>query len=453
LQLPEPLLQSLIGVSGFNREAFTALHESEDKVVSIRVNAAKAQLLDIGFLETTPVPWCAQGHYLSVRPSFTFDPLFHAGCYYVQDASSMFLEQIIKQHVDTKAALTVLDISAAPGGKSTHLLSLLSKESTVVCNDVIGNRVSILKENIIKWGYANVVVTNSDPNHFTKLEGVFDILLVDAPCSGSGLWRKNEESIEEWSEGNVALCAKRQKRIVTDLMPALKPGGLIIYSTCSYSPEENEEMVDEILTNENITSCRVVLQPDWGIVETVSEKDGHGYRFWPYLSKGEGFFIAAFKKGETEQKEARLNVKSLQKVSLSEMQVLRNWVDGEEAVFVKNGALIYSIPALHVSILEKLLAAVRVIYFGVLLGEIKQSVLIPDHALALNHWMHTQAEGLEVDSENAIAYLRKETLPVFNKKPGWYVFRYKGVNLGWVKILANRTNNYFPTAWRILKKR
>ena len=178
------------------------------------------------------------------RPSFTFDPLFHAGTYYVQEASSMFLEQALKQSVDLSQPLRVLDLCAAPGGKSTLLQSLLNKESLLVSNDVIKSRAAILEENIVKWGAANVVVTNNDPAHFARLENYFDAIVIDAPCSGSGLFRRDPEAINEWSENNVQLCSQRQQRIVADVWPALKQNGILIYSTCSYSAEEDEAILD-----------------------------------------------------------------------------------------------------------------------------------------------------------------------------------------------------------------
>ena len=196
---------------------------------SIRINAAKIK--NNPNLEA--VPWCKQGFYLPQRPFFTADPSFHAGGYYVQEASSMLLEQAIEQYVDTDSAV-VLDLCAAPGGKSTHLLSLLGEESLLVCNEVIASRSKILKENIQKWGAPNVVVANNDPAHFSKLRHFFDAIVIDAPCSGEGVFRKVPHSTTEWSPANVDLCAKRQRRILADIWDSLKPNGILVYSTCTY---------------------------------------------------------------------------------------------------------------------------------------------------------------------------------------------------------------------------
>ena len=231
VHLPNDLLNSLEGIKGFDKEAFVKVHESGEQVTSIRVNPFKSSMVN-GQWSMSPhihnspltiddkIPWTAYGYYLSSRPSFTFDPLFHAGCYYVQDASSMFLEQALKQSVDLSAPLKILDLSAAPGGKSTHILSLISNNSLLVSNEVIRSRANVLKDNLVKWGCNNVIVTNNDPKDFQKLENYFDVIVVDAPCSGSGLFRREPEAIEEWSEQNVTLCSQRQQRILADVLPS-----------------------------------------------------------------------------------------------------------------------------------------------------------------------------------------------------------------------------------------
>jgi len=293
MKLPQLLLDSLASVQGFDKEDFIKIHESEERVTSIRMNPFKKSdpdsYRDVNLKSKTP--WTDHGYYLETRPSFTFDPLFHAGCYYVQEASSMFLEQALKQTVDLSQPIKVLDLCAAPGGKSTHLLSLISKESLLVSNEVIRSRANILTDNIMKWGCSNVVVTNNDPRDFQRIENYFDVIVVDAPCSGSGLFRRDPEAIEEWSEHNVALCSQRQQRILADVLPSLKYGGMLIYSTCSYSQQEDEEICNWLTEEFQISNFKLKIENEWGIIETDK-----GYRFWPDKVKGEGFFIACFKK-------------------------------------------------------------------------------------------------------------------------------------------------------------
>lgn len=243
-KLPENLLQSLKEVEGFNEECFVKVHESGEQVTSIRINPNKFSIDNFQFSIENQIPWSQYGFYLKERPSFTFDPLFHAGCYYVQEASSMFLEQALKQLTDLSKSIKVLDVCASPGGKSTHIQSLISSESLLVSNEIIKSRNRILIDNMIKWGSKNVVVTNNDPSAFQKLEGYFDVVVVDAPCSGSGLFRKNEEAIDEWSLHNVQMCSRRQQKILADVLAALKENGVLIYSTCSYSKEEDEDISD-----------------------------------------------------------------------------------------------------------------------------------------------------------------------------------------------------------------
>ena len=244
------------------------------------------------------VQWSSNGFYLQKRPSFTLDPLFHAGAYYVQEASSMFLEEALKQTVDLSQPIKILDLCAAPGGKSTLIQSVINNESLLVSNEVIKTRVNILSENITKWGAANVIVTNNDAKDFQRLPNYFDVIVVDAPCSGSGLFRKDREAISEWSEQNVHLCSQRQQRILADVLPALKEDGVLIYSTCSYSEEEDEQIADWLVEEFKVQSLKFKVEEEWGIVETQSSKqNASGYRFYPDKVKGEGFFIAVFKKG------------------------------------------------------------------------------------------------------------------------------------------------------------
>jgi 16S rRNA C967 or C1407 C5-methylase (RsmB/RsmF family) len=236
--------------------------------VSIRINPRKGSRFSS--LET--VPWSGLGRYLPQRPVFTLDPLFHGGAYYVQEASSMFLEQVLSQVADLRMPLRILDLSAAPGGKSTHVLSLISDESLLVSNEVIRSRASVLAENIQKWGYANCLVTNNDPADFAALPGFFDVIIVDAPCSGEGLFRKDKISMTEWSQDNVAICASRQKRILHDIWPSLKENGVLIYSTCTYSESENETNLLEFSRACKCDFIRVSTDPSWNITEVKNEK-------------------------------------------------------------------------------------------------------------------------------------------------------------------------------------
>ncbi len=296
-------MASLEGIEGFDAGAFEQVHAGGKQVVSIRLNPMKLLPAPVDGLNSRgstgrKIPWSSFGYYLDERPSFTFDPLFHAGQYYVQEASSMFLEQVLRQTTDLSRPLKVLDLCAAPGGKSTLIQSLISAESLLVSNEVIRARAAILEENMVKWGGANVVITQNDPRDFQRMENYFDVLVVDAPCSGSGLFRREPEAIGEWSLDNVRLCSQRQQRILADCWPALKQGGLLIYSTCSYSRQEDEDILDWLIPAFGAESLPLALKNEWNIVETVSKKGGYGYRFYPDKLEGEGLFIAAIRKND-----------------------------------------------------------------------------------------------------------------------------------------------------------
>ncbi|MEQ1798001.1 MAG: hypothetical protein ABL872_08610 [Lacibacter sp.] len=447
MQLPLSLLHSIEHTKGFDKAAFEEVHASGEQVTSVRKNPLKQSDL---FSSGENIPWSSNGIYLSERPSFTLDPLFHAGTYYVQEASSMFLEQVMKQSVDLSQPLLVLDLCAAPGGKSTLLQSIISKESLLVSNEVIHTRVNILKENLIKWGSSNVVVTNNDPKDFSKLKGLFDVMVIDAPCSGSGLFRRDPEAIKEWSEDNVQLCSQRQQRIIADVWDCLKEDGILIYSTCSYSSEEDEEILDWIMKEFNVESIQIKLEEEWRIDEVQSAANAFGYRFWPYKVKGEGFFIAAFRKKE-DADTVRIKIKSTQAPSKKDMAIASNWLQStEDLSFILQGQNIAVIPVQWNETIQYLMQELKVRYAGVELGTIAKNDLIPEHALALSTIINSSVFSVELDLEQSLNYLRKNEITVSSDHKGWALATYKGFHLGWMKMLGNRINNYYPKEYRVL---
>lgn len=443
MQLPENFIKSLRETNGFNEEAFLKVHESDERITSIRVNHfRKSEIVNL----KSKIPWTEYGYYLESRPSFTFDPLFHSGLYYVQEASSMFLEQALKQTADLSQPLKVLDLCAAPGGKSTHLLSLISKESLLVSNEVIRSRANILTDNINKWGYSNVIVTNNDPRDFQKLKNYFDVIVVDAPCSGSGLFRRDPEAIEEWSEQNVALCSQRQQRILADVLPALKNGGVLIYSTCSYSKEEDEQICEWLQKELPIDNCQLAIEQNWNIIQSEI-----GYRFWPDKVKGEGFFIACFRKTNGDDDGIYIPKGKPEKFSNLEMEVLNNNVNTKGLAFLRRSKSIHAVPEKLLADVYLLTSKLRTVNHGIKVGEIIKDKLIPDHALALSNITHDRTQKVELDRGQAILYLKKKELNLETSKKGWSLVTFGGHPLGWVNILSNRINNYYPKELRILK--
>ncbi|KAA8474640.1 NOL1/NOP2/sun family putative RNA methylase [Arcticibacter tournemirensis] len=446
-RLPSALLRALIEEHGIEERSFLDEHENNVQLTSIRLNPLKKT---DKFNAEEQVPWCKNGRYLKERPSFIGDPLFHAGCYYVQEASSMFLERALEQ-ADLSVPVKVLDLCAAPGGKSTLIASLLHPESLLVSNEIIKSRVPVLSDNLTKWGALNCAVSNNDPRDFGRLEGYFDIMVVDAPCSGSGMFRKDPAAINEWSENNVQLCSERQQRILADAYPALKEGGLLIYSTCSYSSEENEQIADWLCDTYKLSSVRLPIEASWGIEETVSEKHAcYGYRFYPHKVKGEGFFITCFRKQDGIEKDTPQL--KLPKLNQNDVLAIEKWIASETLSLIpaKDGYCL--IPS---SLKNDILLLQSKLYLkksGVYAGKFAGKDFIPDQELAQSNVLNNTVSRIGLAKEEALKYLRKDTLLIPDAKTGWALMCYEGFGLGWAKVLPNRINNYYPKELRILKE-
>ena len=453
--LPIELLHSLQRIKGFDEAAFIAAHTIENQITSIRVNPAKpSNSVNSTLFSAEKIPWCTNGYYLQERPSFTLDPHFHAGAYYVQEASSMFLETVMKQTIDLNASLKVLDLCAAPGGKSTLIQSLISTDSFLVSNEVIKTRVNILAENITKWGAANVVVTNNDPKDFQRLANYFDVIVVDAPCSGSGLFRKDNVAISEWSMDNVALCSQRQQRILADVVSSLKPGGVLIYSTCSYSEVENENIAEWLTKENTFESCKINFQENWGIVETA-KNDVYGYRFYPDKIKGEGFFIAAFKRNEDvnaqKLKQKPINQKST--VTKSQFEYLSKWINPKLVIEYFNWKNeVIALPYILLQEMANLQSALYIKKIGINIGSAIRNELIPSHELAVSTILTPDVETINLKLEDALQFLRLQHFELTDTKPGWKLIVYNELPLGFIKSMSNRFNNYYPREWRIFNK-
>jgi len=451
IELPSKLLKSLANIKGFDLENFLFAHANPPPV-SIRFNHEKLKDFNLESLNlpiSTQVPWCKDGFYLTERPKFIFDPAIHAGAYYVQESSSMFLHYLLSTIQVQESGLKVLDLCAAPGGKTTVLASL-PQFKMVVANELIKTRLSILYENIVKWGAPHVLITNNDPADFTPLKDYFDTILVDAPCSGSGLFRKDPKAIDEWSENNVKLCAERQKRILADVLPSLREGGILVYATCSYSSEENEEIMDWLMQHAVFEPVAVKLQDSWNIVETHSEMGGIGYRFFPGKTNGEGFFIACFKLIQT-QSSAWFPEKKLEIANASEIALLKEWVNHDGITVIKKNDSLMVLPEIIAPEIQILQQFLHLRKSGVLAGTVIRNQFIPEHELILSNYCRNDLPFFEVDEFEALQYLRKQEFNRGDFIKGWYVIRYNLLRLGLIKHLGNRINNYYPASWRILK--
>ncbi len=443
MNLPQQLIDSLTTVTGFDKEALIAAH-NHPAVTSVRLNPHKHST---AFATNEKVPWCAQGRYLNERPVFTLDPLYHAGAYYVQEASSMFLQQVLSSEVLNNRPLRVLDLCAAPGGKSTLVASWLQEDDLLVSNEVIRTRASILEENMTRWGHMNTWVTANDPKDLGRLTGYFDVIVVDAPCSGSGLFRKDARALDEWSEANVQLCSQRQQRILADIWPALKQDGVLIYATCSYSPQEDEEILDWLSDSFEVKGLSVKTQQEWGVVETQSKKGLHGYRFSPDKVKGEGFFIAAVQKKEEADELKPVRYKTLQDKKAQEQT--QHLLDTDFICLQLDKENYVAIHPNHELDYHTLKQFVYLRKTGTQLGMPTPKEWIPAHDVALSIHRSKSIPHIELNREQALKFLKKEEANFNLNDKGWLLLTYNGLGLGWIKSLGNRYNNYLPKHWRI----
>ena len=428
--------------------AFSAFEKPSS--VSVRLNPFKKGC----DLEGRNVPWSPYGILLEERPSFTLDPLFHAGAYYVQDSSSMFVghvfRQLLKEVIKPEGRpLRVLDLCAAPGGKTTDLAASLREHLgdgfLLVANEVMKARVGILADNVALWGDPNVVVTSDDPSAFTSLTGYFDIILADVPCSGEGMFRKDEQAQSQWSEDNVALCEARQRRIIADVWPSLAPGGLFIYSTCTFNKYENDGNVRWVASELGAE----VLSEDFAGGFAGIIKMECGYSLVPGHVEGEGQYCAALIKGEeVEYREGRHRSDSRSKtVQLSGIGA--EVLDIEVSYSLK-GDTVVAVPKSLNSDVDMLRSSLHVVAAGCAVGTMKGKLFIPGADLALSVALSKDAyPKVEVDRKTALAYLHRDAIVLPDAEKGYVLICHNGVPLGFVKNLGNRCNSLHPQSRRI----
>ncbi len=360
----------------------------------------------------------------------------------------MFIEQIFRQLVDSSEPLKVLDLCGAPGGKSTHISDLIGKECLLVANEVIRSRAAILSETITKWGAGNVIVTNSDPSAFGRLSGYFDVILADAPCSGEGMFR-TITARNEWSEANAAHCSERQKRIIKDVWPSLKDNGLLIYSTCTFNPAENEQNIRWIAGRYESEIQKVDVSSYTGI-KAIDFEGVTGYGFHPGKIRGEGFFISVLRKrGEENNRKNHQRITTELNPSKHEVESVKSWTTVSNERLIKWGDEIWGLPCSREEYYE-LLHNLKIIKAGTLIASVKKRDFLPSHELALaNSYSSGVFPVIDPGYDDAVAFMRRDKLKIQSGTAGWNIVTYKGVNLGFVKNLGNRMNNYYPVNWRI----
>jgi len=423
--------------------------------VSIRLNPYKPSSTN-HFKNLPTVGWEQEGHYLPKRISFTTDVDFWAGCYYVQEASSMFVGEVLRQTLPLSEALVVLDLCAAPGGKSTHIASLLSAESILVSNEIVRQRAQILGENMCRFGQGNFILTNQNSAQIGQLTGIFDAVIVDAPCSGEGMFRKDREARNEWSVANVRTCVARQQEIIANISPTIKEDGLLIYSTCTFNTQENEQNLLPLL-EEGWESIPLQIPAEWHIVKNETTHDGqilYGYRFYPHLLQGEGFFISCLRKKYSEKSPRKIHFKNphLMPIASKKQDFLKDWVTDLTAYKLYQTAKndVFALPAHQADNMQQLGEILHAWSTGYHIGTRKHDDLEPAPAWALANTTHGNVLSIDLPAEDALDFLRKKDIktPVPAQK-GWYLATYNGLGLGWLKALPNRWNNYYPAPWRI----
>ncbi len=426
-------------------EQFPAWQEAmfQSPPLSIRLNPRKLPPSPT----LVPVPWSQHGFYLPQRPIFALDPAWHGGGYYVQEASSMLLEAVLAPHLPSRP-LVVLDLCAAPGGKTTHLASLIHVQSLLLANEVIRQRSRTLIENVSKWGSGNVLVTQQDPRDFSRLPAFFDLILVDAPCSGEGLFRKDPDAIAEWSPEHVQFCAARQSRILEDIWPSLRPGGLLLYSTCTWSPEENEQQILRLLATQDAEVLESPLDPVWGFTN-VALGSGSSYQALPHHVAGEGFFLTLLRKsGDVAQVQSAGALRKLELATKKDRAWVSNWLP-EDWALLRRGESLYALPETTLTAADHIAQRLPLLHTGVTLAEVKGKDLRPSAGAA---WWPDLGEGswevLELDHVEALRYLRRDPQSMPTPK-GWLLVKAAGMPLGWAKGLGNRLNNYYPQPWRL----
>ena len=443
--LPVDFIEEMRQQLGNEAEQLLRALETEP-VTSIRLNS-KLDVLTFD-CDTDEVPWHMDGYYLSSRPQFTLDPLFHCGCYYVQEASSMFIQQALEQYVDTSGI--VLDLCAAPGGKATLISEYLGRDGLLLANEVVRQRVFILSENIQKWGNGNTVVThNTAAEYGENCRHLFDCILVDAPCSGEGMFRKDEQARSEWSLRAVKQCAERQRSILMDVWDALKPGGILIYSTCTFNREENEKNIEWAAETLGAEILPLDYDPSWGITESSV-----GYHFYPHKTKGEGFYICVLRKNEEEvYNPVKLAVSKRSGINPKPEYIreMRTWLQNPDDWAIRyTDRFATAYPIKFQELIDYMASQMTCISTGFGLGEERGRGIAPQHSLSMLKDLRKEAfPNVALTQEQALSYLRTEALTLADVPLGLLLLTYEGVPLGFAKNVGNRQNNLYPNEWRI----
>lgn len=444
-------MKQLLGDDFKKFEAAMALPKS----VAIRLNSRKP--LSGPPYEGTPVGWCAQGLSLPARPLFTLNPLLHAGCFYVQEASSMIYHHIFRtlagRLASSSSPLRVLDTCAAPGGKTTAIIDALPDDAVVVANEFVSTRANILAENLAKWGSPNCIVCNSDTEVFSR--PIFDIVAVDAPCSGEGMMRGEPAAVDQWSPRLVESCATLQRQILDKAAMAVKPGGFLVFSTCTYNQKEDEENARYVVDSLGFMPVEIPVEPAWNIHPAFGF-DIPAMRFIPGVAGGEGLFATVFQKNADADADLLMprngkrknEIKNFAKIKAPECSA---WVRPDFSDFHSQRDSVYALSAATAETLGMLTPTTKTLSAGIEVATAKGRDFVPSPKLAMSLGLRRGAfPEVEADETMALAFLRREALtPPSSTPKGYVLLTFSGYPLGFMKNLGFRANNLYPNEWRI----
>jgi 16S rRNA C967 or C1407 C5-methylase (RsmB/RsmF family)/NOL1/NOP2/fmu family ribosome biogenesis protein len=434
-KLPQDFLNRIEANPLFGNQLAQALEEVPP--ISVRLNPRKA-INDLTL--ATKVPWCEVGFYLEERPSFTLDPLFHAGTYYPQEAGSMYIDAVLKS-LNIPEEPICLDLCAAPGGKSTLIASFLNNKGTLISNEIIRTRAHILAENLTKWGFSNTLVSCNDPKEFNNLPNLFDFVLIDAPCSGEGMFRKDLQARAEWSLESAQHCAIRQQKILADVWDSVKEDGYIIYSTCTFNPAENEENISWMLAN---FDCEVCPLPAFEGIE--KDAKGFGNYFIPGKTQTEGFYCCLLQKKEAYRSNKKF--KSSKRNMISTSLFKNELTEKSPHIYFEENQNYFAMTPCTFEVMSMIDKGLYWVKKGVNLGTIQKKGLQPEIDLALSLAFDLKYQKIELSKNQALAYLHGDTFALTGEI-GYALLTYKETNLGFIKHLGNRFNNLYPKEWRI----
>jgi NOL1/NOP2/sun family putative RNA methylase len=457
IQLPPLYIEKMQRLLGDEAAAFLAIYAHSPQI-ALRINTLKIPVSEfqrISPFGLKPIPWCPDGFWLEPAPDQPGRHPFHAaGLYYMQDASALAVAQALQPEPGQR----VLDLAAAPGGKCTHILNLLGKGGLLVANEIHPKRAWELAENLERWGARNAIITNETPERLADTFGsFFHRILLDAPCSGEGMFRKSEAARRDWSPALVQACAMRQESILTQAARMLVPGGRLVYSTCTFSPEENEQTVARFLSTHPEFSLEAVPggrfyasgHAEW-VDPPASRAPGIDLtaRLWPHLGMGEGHFIAVMQRqpGGGGSQLAESHPPPLPETALrlyrEFCELFANGELEQPGKLVLQGEQLYRLPP-HTPRMHTL----RLLRQGLWLGTYKTNRFEPSHSLALALSPHEAANTADLSVQQAERYLHGEVLE-YSGPPGWVLLTLQGFPLGWGKRVGDVIKNAYPKGLR-----